>query len=173
MADFRKPPGPIVKEQIERDVRARHSAFEPSDFPEPRAAPAPASQVEGPPERPEFLPWWRRVSTWFADAHRVVGIVATLCTATIAAHVWIKGLVTRAEVHEEVKQAVREAMVDVAADLAKMKDRTGDDFPPWRRRVDERLVDVEKAAAEGVKVGEKANKRIDDHYLAIARNGLR
>jgi len=161
MPDVRKPG--TTKEQIDRDVRARHSAAEPSDFPSRQP-----TEVEEP-ERPEFLPWWRRVGAWFADAHRVVGIVASLCTATIAAHLWIKGLVTRAEVHAEVRQAVREAMVDVAADLAKMKQRTGDDFPPWRKRVDERLADVEKLSGDALEKGKKANDRIDQYLAARGR----
>lgn len=158
MADFRKPPLDEL-DRVDRSVRKRHQDAEPSDFPPPR------SSVELPEKRPEFLPWWRRVSAWFAEAHRLVLTVSAICGATLAAHLWIKGLVTRAEVHEEVRQAAREAMIDVAADLATMKGRTGDDFPPWRRRVDERLVDVEKTAADGVKLGQKANDRFD-HYLA-------
>jgi hypothetical protein len=118
-----------------------------------------------PPRRSmRILPWWRRLSAWVQDFHKFVTALVSISAATVAAHVWIQGLVRRGEVKEEVKKAVIEAMLQVRGDLSDVKDRAGADLPQWRKRVDERLVSVEARADTGIKLADKANDRFDRYF---------
>ena len=90
--------------------------------------------------------------------------LVSISAATVAAHVWIQGLVRRGEVKEEVKKAVIEAMLQVRGDLSDVKDRAAADLPQWRKRVDERLVSVEARADTGIKLADKANDRFDRYF---------
>jgi hypothetical protein len=109
-----------------------------------------------------MLPWWRRLSAWVTDFHSIVSKVAAIAVATVAIHVWIKGIVTRSELHAEVKQAVIEALLDVNTDLLIAKERAAG-IPAWRVQVDERLPKVEHQAAEAERIGQKANDRVDTY----------
>jgi hypothetical protein len=152
--DFRS--AGTTREQQERAARARHPGNEPT-------FPPTSSDVEEPRRSMRILPWWRRFWAWVIDFHTIVSKMAAIAVASVAAHVWIQGLVTRSEVHAEVKKAVIEALLEVNTDLATMKVRTGDDFPGWRDKVDDRLPKVEERASQAERMGQKANDRIDTY----------
>lgn len=111
-----------------------------------------------------ILPWWRRVAAWFSDFHHFVLAFAGIAATATAVNVWIHDIVRRGEVKDEVKKAVVEAMLEFNTDLAKMKQRTGDDFPPWRKAVDERLTKVEARSGFAEQLGQKANDRFDQYF---------
>jgi hypothetical protein len=111
-----------------------------------------------------ILPWWRRVSAWVQDFHKFVTVLLSVATATVAAHVWIQGLVRRGEVKDEVKAAVSEALREVHNDLTEVKDRTSADLPRWRGKVDERLSKVEDKTTDAIKLADKANDRFDRYF---------
>jgi hypothetical protein len=61
-----------------------------------------------------MLPWYRRAVALFKDYK----LVASICAGTIAAHVYVKGLITR----DDLKGAVREAVTEATAPLERRVD---------------------------------------------------
>jgi len=129
----------------------------------------------GPRRSMRVLPWWRRAWAWIGDFHKFVVTLISIAGTTIVVHVWLKGLVTRAELEHSVEvaveKAVRQALVDSRTDIEILKQRTGG-VPEWRADVTDRLLKVEGKAAAAEKQGEKNEDRID-RYIAAARLGGR
>lgn len=123
------------------------------------------------PRHMRMLPWWRRFGAWLSDFHRFVLVVVSACGSTVVAHAWLKTIITKEELKGEVAAAVVVVMLSTRVDLETMKQRTGEDFPAWRQRIDARIAAAEKAAGEGVHLGEKANDRIDQYLHLVASRG--
>jgi hypothetical protein len=103
-----------------------------------------------------MLPWWKRFGAFVADVKVFIGI----CAATLAAHAWIKGLVTRTEVDVAVEAAVIKATAQIRGDLETIKTNTGG-LPEWRGETSKKIVAIEKDVAAVTKDATKANDRID------------
>lgn len=118
-----------------------------------------------------MVPWWRRATAWLADFHKFATTLVAVAGTTVAIHVWLKGLITRAEldlaVDAAVTKATEKALLDVRGDLAIIKTNTGG-LPQWRGETTEKVVKLEEKASVAAKDAQKANDRIDT-YLINAR----
>lgn len=118
-----------------------------------------------------MVPWLRRLMAWLSDFHKFVTTVAAIAAVSIAVHVWLKGLITRAEldlaVDAAVQKATEKALLDIRGDLAIIKTNTGG-LPQWRGETSEKLIALDGKASAAAKDATKANDRIDT-YLANAR----
>ena len=113
-----------------------------------------------------MLPWWKRLGGFVADVKVFIGI----CVATLAAHAWIKGLITRAEldlaVKAEVATQVKEALREVRVDLDIIKTNTGG-IKEWRGATTEKLIGLERDSANAANEAKKANDRIDSYLVTV------
>jgi hypothetical protein len=83
-------------------------------------------------------PWYRRAWAWMVDAHKLVTFFTAVCAATIAAHAYIAGLITKDNLKSEVKQAVTEAMLDTRTRVIQLEDNTAE-LPQWRKATQEMI----------------------------------
>lgn len=118
-----------------------------------------------------MFPWWRRLAAWLKDFHHFALTLVSVSTMSVAAHAWVRGLITKEQLTAAVEEAVRNAMIDQTTEIRLLKERTGG-LPEWRSDVSKRLSDVETKAAAAEKKGEKNEDRID-RYIAAARGGPR
>jgi len=105
-------------------------------------------------------PWYRRAWAFVTDAHKFLITFASICTATVAAHAWIAGLVTKKNVKDEVTTAVVAAMFEMRSDISDLKDRTAG-LPDWRRTTQETIVRHEERIEHTSKQEEKLEARFD------------
>ena len=119
-------------------------------------------------EAKRFAPWWRRLGAWLADFQKFVMVLVGISGTTIAIHVWLKGLITRAEldlaVQTAVEKAVTKAMLDVRSDVTDLKTATGG-LGPFRASTSDRLANVEAKANVNSDQVTKLGDRFD-RYLA-------
>lgn len=101
-------------------------------------------------------PWWKRLGAFVADVKVVIGI----CAATVAAHAWLRGLITRAELNVAVEAAVMKATAEMRADIDTIKKNTGG-LPDWRGETTTRVGKLEEKVGESTRLANKANDRID------------
>jgi hypothetical protein len=117
------------------------------------------------------MPWWRRLFAWLSDFHRFATTLIAVAGTTIAVHVWLKGLITRAEmdlaVEAAVTKATEKALLEVRGDLAIIKTNTGG-LPEWRGDTSKRVISLEEKVSSASKDAQKANDRLDT-YLINAR----
>lgn len=129
-----------------------------------------------PPDREErqsvraMMPWWRRAVAWLGEFHRFVMTLLAISGITIAIHVWLKGLITRAELDVAVAAAVAEAtkstLAEVRGDLSVIKTNTAG-IPEWRGETTKKVVALERDTAAALHEGEKANARIDQYFTSV------
>lgn len=123
------------------------------------------------PDPNQFKPWWRKLAAWLGDFHKFATTLLAIGGATIVIHVWLKGLVTRAELDMAVQAATQKALVEtfsaMKADLETLKNNTGG-LPTWRADVTQRLGKVEDhSAANGDQIV-RVEARVD-RFLTRAR----
>jgi hypothetical protein len=109
-----------------------------------------------------MVPRLRRAVAWIADFHKFVITLAGIATATVGAHVFLKGLITRKELDLAVESAVTKALADVRADLAIIKTNTGG-IPEWRGDMTTRVISLEQRISIAHKLAEKNESRIDTY----------
>jgi len=155
-------------DQIDRDVARRHAGAEPTTFPPPI------------PERTTLLdtrailPWHRRFALWITDFHKFVTAVLGIAALTIVVHVWLKGLITRAElevaVTASVEKAVTKVILKTQSDVSDIKDAIAGSpaLPVWRGETTTKVEHLEERLATTKALGEKNERRIDSY---IARRG--
>jgi len=118
-----------------------------------------------------MVPWWRRLFAWVGDFHKFVITLLAISAGTTAVHVWLKGLITRAEldlaVDAAVQKATKDAFLEVRGDLAIIKTNTGG-LPLWRGETSAKVIALEKDVSAAGKDAQKANDRLDT-YLVNAR----
>jgi hypothetical protein len=131
------------RDSIDRNVAQRHSAAEPPTDPPPSFEVARAQVVRA--ERQSIramMPWWRRFVAWVGDFHKFVIALISIASATVAIHVWLKGLITRAELEVAVEAATEKAVVktllDVKTDVSDLKTNTAG-LPAWRKEATTKL----------------------------------
>jgi hypothetical protein len=114
-------------------------------------------------------PRWRRVLGWLADFHKFVITLASIAGTSVAIHVWLKGLITRAELDVAVEAAVTKAtdkvLLDVRADLAIIKMNTGG-LKEWRGDTTTKVIALEQGLTIAQKLAEKNESRIDTYLAA-------
>lgn len=116
-----------AREEIERQTRLAHPGAEASERP-----PVDVDvRVDTRRDMRALKPWWRRAKDSVVDAGGLVAAIASICTATIAGHLWIKGLVSEARVEEVVRTAVVKALLESNARIANLETATGG-LPDWR-----------------------------------------
>jgi hypothetical protein len=129
-----KPP----RDSIERDVAQRHSAAEPLTYPPPSVEVVRAERQS----IRAMMPWWRRFVAWVSDFQKFVIALSSIAAATVGIHVWLKGLITRAELEVAVEAAVEKAVIktllDVKTDVSDLKTNTSG-LPAWRKEATTKL----------------------------------
>jgi hypothetical protein len=106
------------------------------------------------------------------DFHKFVTALLSISALTIGVHVWLKGLITRAElelaVEASVEKAVTKVLLDVRTDVANLKDATAG-LPQWRSGVDVTLGKIDTRITAVEHQGEKNENRLNT-YLVTARS---
>jgi hypothetical protein len=119
-----------------------------------------------------MVPWWRRGWAWISDAHRFVVTVIAVCGTTIVIHVWLKGLITRAELDVAVAASVTTAtdkvLLEIRGDLAIIKMNTAG-LPDWRGSTTAKVIALEQQVAGAQKLAEKNENRIDTYLTSRMR----
>ncbi len=105
-------------------------------------------------------PWYKRAWSWIADAHKLVTIFAAICGASVAAHAYIAGLITKDNLKAEVTQAVAAAVLDTRARVTTLEDHTSG-LPEWRRDTSEKVVRQDERIRAVEKLSEKTEARLD------------
>ena len=155
------------RESIDRDVARRHPGAELTDPPPSEEDPRQAKR-----DARALLPWGRRFVAWVTDFHKFVTALLSISALTIGVHVWLKGLITRAElelaVEASVEKAVTKVLLDVRTDVANLKDATAG-LPQWRSGVDVTLGKIDTRITAVEHQGEKNENRLNT-YLVTARS---
>lgn len=123
------------------------------------------------PDPNQFKPWWRRAVAWIGEFHKFATTLIAVAGVTVAVHVWLKGLITRAELDVAVQAATSKALVEMfsqmRADMETLKSNTGG-LPAWRANVTERLGKVEDHASTNADQIVRVEARVD-RFLTRAR----
>jgi hypothetical protein len=115
-------------------------------------------------EAEAFKPWWRRAGEWLGDFHKFVLTLIGISTVTLAAHAWLKGLITRRELDLAVQVAVDKALVQVLSDLRDIKANTGG-LPDWRGDVSIRLARVETSEGKDHETIVHVQAQLDHQFV--------
>lgn len=123
------------------------------------------------PDPDQFKPWWRKLFAWLGDFHKFATTLVAIAGGTIVVHVWLKGLITRAELDMAVQAATQKALVEMfsqmRADMETLKSNTGG-LPTWRADVTVRLGKVEDHAVTNADQIVRVEARVD-RFLTRAR----
>ncbi len=107
-------------------------------------------------------PWYRRAWAWIADAHKLLTVFTAVCAATIAAHAYIAGLITKDNLEIAVTTAVTKAMLESRGDVSDLKDRTAG-IVDWRKATQESIVRHEERIHGLEKQQDTLTNRVDKY----------
>jgi hypothetical protein len=119
-----------------------------------------------------MVPWWRRLVAWAGDFHKFVVTGIAICGTTVVIHVWLKGLITRAEldvaVAASVTTATEKVLLEIRGDLAIIKMNTAG-LPDWRGSTTAKVIALEQQIAGAQRLAEKNENRIDTYLTSRVR----